>query len=64
MKFQRKKRADAESSQAGTTSVSGPNRFKNWLIRYGPIGVFLFFLIKGLIWLAVIGAAWLGFRGA
>jgi len=64
MKFQRQKPADAESSQSGSTSVSRQNRFKNWLIRYGPIGVFMFFLIKGLIWLAVIGAAWLGFRGA
>jgi|GEM_PF-5882833 len=50
---------DAESKSGGSVF----KRLKRWLIRYGPIGVFLFFLIKGLIWVAVAVLAWWGLRG-
>ncbi len=33
-------------------SVKGRNRFKLWLKRVGVVG-FLFFLIKGLLWLII-----------
>jgi hypothetical protein len=35
--------------------------FKNWIERIGVIG-FLFFLAKGLVWLAAAGVATLFFR--
>ena len=36
-------------------------KLKNWIERVGAIG-FLFFLAKGLVWLAAAGAAALFFR--
>ncbi len=57
------KAADVDSDGAGGASKSKGKGLKQWLIRYGPIGVFLFFLIKGLIWLALAALAWWGLRG-
>jgi hypothetical protein len=37
------------------------NRFQNWIKRIGVIG-FLFFLAKGLVWLAAAGVAALWLR--
>ena len=34
---------------------------KNWFKRIGVAG-FLFFLIKGLVWIAIWVAAWMGFK--
>ncbi len=40
-------------------SAAGPS---TWLKRAGLAG-FAFFFIKGMIWLLVAAAAWLGFSG-
>lgn len=37
-------------------------RRKRWL-RWGAIGAFAFFTIKGLAWLALAGLVWMGLRG-
>ena len=37
------------------------NMKKKWLKRLGLIG-FLFFLLKGLMWIALFVLAWLGLR--
>jgi hypothetical protein len=42
-----------------TQPTPPPSRLRAWLARFG-VGAFLFFTIKGLIWLAIGGgvAAW------
>ena len=47
------------NTQETETNPKG-NR-KKWLKRLGIFG-FLFFLIKGLAWIAVAIAAWYGFK--
>lgn len=41
--------------------ISPPASRTKWLKRLGIFG-FLFFLIKGLAWIAVAIAAWYGFK--
>lgn len=41
-----------QENQTGEKSSQGLNRFKLWLKRIGVAG-FLFFLIKGLVWIAI-----------
>jgi hypothetical protein len=48
-----------EQPEQQLTKPQKDNRWKRWLKRVGIAG-FLFFLIKGLLWIAV----WLGAGGA
>ena len=54
-----------EPVDSATDDAAAPRSrpgFKQWLLRYGAVGLFLFFLIKGLIWIAVAVIAWWSVR--
>jgi len=36
-----------------------PNKLINRIKKYGPVAVFLFFLIKGLVWLSIPFFMWI-----
>lgn len=38
---------------------ANPTARKKWL-KWGAIGAFAFFMIKGLAWLALVGLVWFG----
>ncbi len=43
-----------------TTAEERKNKWVGWLKKSGAL-VFLFFLLKGLAWLALGAAVWMGF---
>lgn len=46
-----------ESRASGTADTAAPRLSDRPWVRFAAIGGFLFFLVKGLVWLGVVGAA-------
>jgi hypothetical protein len=46
-----------ESRASGTTDTAASRLADRPWVRFAAIGGFLFFLVKGLVWLGVVGAA-------
>ena len=47
---------------ASTRRSIQPPRWPDRLARLGQLG-FIFFFLKGLVWLGVLGVAWVGIGG-
>lgn len=45
-----------------TTDTKKESKAKNWLKKFGIAG-FLFFFVKGLVWIGVFIAAYFGWKG-